>query len=360
MSSKSLLLHALSLRDRILEPNNLPISGQVWAYDKESCSREMFVGNCITMLSVLGMQDAEVSWNKDIMAFDATWQGQPYTVIISLQDDSLASDYFYFLGVWTCPQQMEINSTHPFGDSTPWDEEDLLKPAISYAVRIFSDPLQYPDMQHTMGGDFFGQSIYDGHYYLCGQTDMNDYQNGNFVICPTSHRQNHARHEIRHALYSIRNLMALMTRTVGIYGKSVGDDAGMRLYQDLMMLMHQADKGQIAPDEWDQLVRQNGKAALRAAEISVRYHSLQGEVAGIEKLFAAIRNELNISEMHGIPSLMQRMETPFGHARDALGERLDIVHRSERQAQILQQLLHSRMLARQQELLKLIAEKVSV
>jgi len=357
MSSKSLLLHALSLRDRILEPNHLPISGQVWAYDKESCSREMFVGNCITMLSVLGMEDAELSWNEDIMAFDATWKGQPYTVIISLQDDSLASDYFYFLGVWTCPQEMNLDKLHPFGDSTPWDEEDLLKPAISYAVRMFNEPLQYPDLQRAMGGDFFGQSIYDGHYYLCGQTDMNEYQHGNFVICPISHRQNYVRHEIRHALYSIRNLMAMMTRTVGIYGKTVGDDAGMRLYQDLMMLMHQADQAKIAPEEWDQLVRQNGKAALRAAEISVRYHSLRGEVTGIEKLFTSISNELNASEMSGMSSLLQRMETPFTHARDALSERMDIVQRSERQAQILQQLLHSRMLARQQELLKQIAEK---
>jgi len=67
---KSLLLHALSLKDRILEPSTLPIHGHVWAYQKALSSKEEFVGNCITMLSSLGMHHLSIQWKEDILAFD--------------------------------------------------------------------------------------------------------------------------------------------------------------------------------------------------------------------------------------------------------------------------------------------------
>jgi len=94
--NKSLMLHALSLNDRILEPNRLPVAGHVWAYRKGDISREEFVGNAMSMLSLLEIIDADINWKDDIMAFDVTRRGKPMTVIISLRDDSLASDYFLF------------------------------------------------------------------------------------------------------------------------------------------------------------------------------------------------------------------------------------------------------------------------
>lgn len=96
--SKPLLLHALSLNDRILEPNNLPLHGRVWGFAKKECTRDGFVGHCLTMLSELGMTAGGISLtNRDVVAFDAQGKGRTYTVVISLGDDSLASRYFYWL-----------------------------------------------------------------------------------------------------------------------------------------------------------------------------------------------------------------------------------------------------------------------
>ena len=54
MKRSSLLLHALSLHDRVLEPNQLPVSGRVWAFYKGEMSRENFVGNAVSILFALG------------------------------------------------------------------------------------------------------------------------------------------------------------------------------------------------------------------------------------------------------------------------------------------------------------------
>lgn len=347
----SLLLHALSLRDRILEPNQLPLAGHVWAFAKEECSREMFVGNCISMLSSLGIEDVEVSWNDDIMAFDAVFRELPVTVIISLKDDSLASDYFYFMGIWSRPKESKILAGDIFSGLAPWSDEDLLRPDASFSVSVADQPLMLPQVNESLGREVFGQRLYNDHYYLFGRTVIDDMQSGEFIICPTSGGANHGRHEVRHALYSLRNLMALMSRVVRLYERVLADDVGMKLYQELMLLMNRADQTSVPVQEWDRMVCENGRISLQAAAQQVQSRAISNELHGIRRLFDAILAELNVSEMAGVPSLFDRMVIPFVHSFDLLKDRTEMVSRSERQAQILQQLLHSRMLAAQQGLL---------
>jgi len=354
----SLLLHALSLKDRILEPNQLPLAGQVWAFAKEECGREMFVGNCISMLSTLGIENVEVSWNDDIMAFDAMYHDQPVTIIISLQDDSLASDYFYFMGIWSRPKPDKTTGPGLFAGLSPWNDEDLLKPDASFSVTVADQPLMLPQVTELLGREVFGQRLYGDHYYLFGRTVVDDMQGGEFIICPTSHGLNHGRHEIRHVLYSLRNLMALMSRVVRLYERILADDVGMKLYQELMVLMNKADEAVVPAEEWDRIVCENGRVSLQAASQQVHFRSLGNELHGIRRLFDVILAELNATEVTGIPSLFERMAIPFVHSLDLLKDRVEMVARSERQAQILQHLLHSRMLAAQQGLLGKLLKKL--
>jgi len=347
----SLLLHALSLQDRILEPNQLPLAGHVWAFAKDDCSREMFVGNCISMLSSLGIENVEVSWNDDIMAFDARYRDEAVTVIISLRDDSLASDYFYFMGIWSCPRSSKAPESDLFSGLAPWSDDDLLKPDASFSVMVSDHPLMFPQVNDLLGQEVFGQRLYNDHYYVCGRTVVDDMQSGEFIVYPTASGLNHGRHEVRHLLYSLRNLMALMSRVVRLYERILEDDVGMKLYQELMLLMNRADQDAVPVPEWDRMVCENGRISLQAASQQVHFRTVGNELHGIRRLFDAILTELNVSEMTGVPSLFDRMATPFVHSFDLLKDRVEMVSRSERQAQILQQLLHSRMLAAQQGLL---------
>ncbi|MDX8407408.1 MAG: hypothetical protein R8L58_03370, partial [Mariprofundaceae bacterium] len=183
--SESLLLHALSLNDRVLEPNSLPVAGRVWAYDKEDVSREMFVGNCISMLSLLGVDNAKINWKDDIMAFDVSYRQKTATVIISLRDDSLASDYFYFFGVWMCPdsgQPIKASRQGFLDDWQDYGQDDLLKPALTYSTTVWDMPLQLPDMRKMVQAELLGQRIYHDAFYLCGQMTADPIPNARFVI----------------------------------------------------------------------------------------------------------------------------------------------------------------------------------
>jgi len=350
--SGSLLLHALSLNDRMLEPNQLPVSGHVWGYDKESFSREEFVGNCLNMLSLLGIQDAEISWEDDIMAFDVKRKGQPVTVIISLQDDSLTSDYFYFLGIWLQPHSDSLSEVELLSDQIDWQEEDLLQPAISYSVRFAAEPLQMPDIRSMLGSEIFAQRLYGDAFYLCGMTEAYPVPSGKFVICPSSHAQNHQRYEIRHALYSLRNLMGLMGSVMNLYDQISEKSEAATLCQEMMDLMSAVESQNPTPAEWDALVRRNGSIALRLASESDESRRLHAKLKGIQRLFDVILAELEISEMQGLASLVSRMLTPFDHVKDSLNAYDEMLRQVEKQSQILQPLMHSRMLANQQMLLE--------
>ncbi|NWF35843.1 hypothetical protein [Mariprofundus sp. KV] len=354
--SSSLLLHALSLHDRMLEPNQLPVSGHVWGYDKECTSREEFVGNALNMLSLLGIQDAEISWEDDIMAFDVKRKGQPVTVIISLQDDSLTSDYLYFLGIWLRPQSESLSEVELLSDQIDWQEEELLQPAISYSVRFTAEPLQVPDIRRLLGSEIFAQRIYGDAFYLCGMTEAYPIPSGKFVISPASHAQNHQRYEIRHALYSLRNLMGLMGSVMNLYDRISEKGDATTLCQEMMDLMAAVERQTPTPAEWDALVRCNGSIALRLASESNESRKLHSRLKGVRRLFDVILEELDISEMQGMASLTKRMLAPFDHVKDSLHSFEDMLNQVEKQSQILQPLMHSRMLAGQQLLLeKLIA-----
>lgn len=349
--STSLLLHALSLNDRILEPNQLPVSGHVWGYDKQSISREEFVGNCISMLSLLGIQNAEISWDDEIMAFDVKRKGRSVTVIISLQDDSLTSKSFYFLGVWMRPQSEKGADLERLSASINWQEEDLIEPAMSYSVHFSEKPLQLSEFRSMVGSDIFAQRLYGNAFYLCGATAASPIPSGRFVIAPISQTENFARHEIRHALYSLRNLMGLMSLAMHIYDLVNEKERGSKLCQELMALMGDVEAGSPAAAEWESLVRRNGAIALRLASESNEMRKLHKRLKGIRRLFDVIVAELNICEMQGVPSLINRMQTPFEHVMDTFSDYEEMLQQADKQSQILQPLMHSRMLANQQMLL---------
>lgn len=355
--AKSLMLHALSLNDRILEPNRLPVAGHVWAYRKRDVSREEFVGNAMSMLSLLEIQDAEINWKDDIMAFDVDRRGKPVTVIISLKDDSLASDYFYFLGVWGCSGSIQLFGGDQF--ETPiWEEEGLIEPAMSYSVAVESEPLQMARIREMVGGELFVQRLYDDAFYLCGYTEAWPVPSGQFVVCPTTHGDNRSRQEISHTLYSLRNLMGLMASVMHVYDLLIEADSAGRLYQEQMKLMGELEREQIPPAEWDVLVRRNGSISFELAAEVMRYRDMENEILALKRLFEAIQSELGASEVQGVQSLAKRMLVPFQLVEDLFRDRFAVIGRAEEQTRILQPLMHSRMLAAQQVLLeKLLAQK---
>ncbi len=357
--NQSLLLHALSLHDRVLEPNGLPIAGRVWAYSKDDCSREMFVGNCISLLSLLGVDNAEISWKDDIMAFDVRFQKMPATVIISLKDDSLASEYFYFLGIWICPESddpVRVSRRSIIDVIHPGEDEELLRPTLSYSVTVWDKPLQMPDMKNIVRSDVLGQRLYQDAFYLCGQTMVETIPTGRFVICPSTASLQTGRYEIRHALYSLRNMMALMGWAMRRYDMLQKDESASDLYQKLMVLLSTVQQKDIKAVEWDALVSEHASIALKGATDTITLAKHEKELRGIGRLFNAIVRELDVSDMSGVGSLLERMRVPFQHVEDELDEHVRMIERTEKQARILQPFMHSRMLAGQQILLQKIVE----
>lgn len=350
--SKSLLLHALSLNDRILEPNRLPLHGQVWGYAKEDCSRDGFIGHCLTMLSELGMTAGGISLsNKDVVAFDAQGKGRTYTVVISLDDDSLASRYFYFLGIW---RHMDV-----FGRAASLPEisaeSDTLHPDFQYEAYFSDVPLQRDACDKLIAGEMFAQQLYEGQLYMYGNDQMKDGEAAGFVLAPLVNSTSLPREEVQHALYSLRNLMALRAQVIRMYRKVWDSSDETGLYSEAMSLMRQSRLENVAPGEWDGMVCDSGDSMLRLSELSYQRSRQQGEVHHLSMLFESIIGELKASSQPGMSALWPRMRLPFEHATDLLGERIDMLRRTGKQCEIILQLLHSRMLAKQQSVLDRIA-----
>jgi len=346
--SKSLLLHALSLNDRILEPNRLPLHGRVWGYAKEDCSRDGFIGHCLTMLSELGMTAGGISLsNKDVVAFDAQGKGRTYTVVISLDDDSLASRYFYFLGIW---RHMDV-----FGKATALpelsSESDTLHADFQYEAYFSDAPLQLEACDKLINGEMFAQQLYEGQLYLYGNDQMKNGAMAGFVLAPQVNSSSLPRDEVRHALYSLRNMMALRAQVIRTYRKIWDCSDETDMYGEAMHLMRQSRIEDVAPGEWDKLVCDSGDAMLRLAELSSQRSRQQGEVHNLATLFESIIGELKATSMPGMTPLWPRMRLPFEHAGDLLDERSDMLRRTGKQCEIILQLLHSRMLAKQQVVL---------
>jgi len=237
-------------------------------------------------------------------------------------------------------------------DMIAWEEEDLLQPAVSYSVRFAAKPLQISEIRKMIGSDIFAQRLYGDALYLCGTTEAYPIPSGKFVICPTSQTENYVRHEIQHALYSLRNLMGLMSCVMNIYDSVTENDAGRELCQELMGLMAAVERESPAAADWDRLVRQNGTIALHLASEGNESRKLHAKLKGVRRLFDVILAELDVSEMQGMPSLVNRMQAPFEHVKDSLNDFEEVLLQAEKQTQILQPLMHSRMLAGQQLLLE--------
>jgi len=350
---RSLLLHALSVNDRMLEPNDLPLHGRVWAYAKEEVGHEAFVGHCLTLLSLLGMQASDISWQKDVMAFDAEGEGGTYTVVISLADDSLASQHYYFLGLWkTQGAESSFRSSEPL----PTDA-DLLRADLQFDVFFANAPFQMAEYGRILDGELFGEYLYDGNYSLVSNANLvsNDY--ARFVIAPKNAASAFPRAEVRHVLYSLRNLMALTAAAIRIHKRLWASDDEVTLYRNVMALMRKSRLRDIKADEWDELVRDNGSALLQAAEFEALQAKVHAQVEGLQALFDSILCELHSTRLSGMAPLWSRLQLPFAHTAALLHDRKAMLRRSEKQAELLLQVLHSRMLAGQQRMLSTLLDK---
>ncbi|MDX8410595.1 MAG: hypothetical protein R8K46_01810 [Mariprofundaceae bacterium] len=350
---RSILLHALSVNDRMLEPNDLPLHGRVWAYAKEEAGHDAFVGHCLTLLSLLGMQASDISWRKDIMAFDAEGKDGTYTVVISLADDSLASQHYYFLGLWkTQGAESSFRSSRPL----PTDA-DLLQADLQFDVFFANTPIQMVEYGRLLDGELFGEHLYNGNYSLVSNANLISDDYARFVISPKNTAAAFPRAEVRHILYSLRNLMALTAAAIRIHKRLWASDEEITLYRNVMDLMRKSRMRDIKADEWDELVRDNGSALLQAAEFEALQAKTHARLEGLQALFDSILSELHSTRLAGMAPLWSRLQLPFAHAAALLHDRKSMLRRSEKQAELLLQMLHSRMLARQQRLLSILLEK---
>jgi len=356
--SRSTLLHALSLNDRILEPNKLPLLGYVWAYEKSSMSKESFVGNCINLLWLLGSRDATFDWDNDIMAFDTRLNSQKATILISLQDDSLASDYYYFFGVWMAPAGGKGAKPFSFNGEIDWEEEDLSPPDIAFSVQVCDESLQLARIKQVIGGEVFAESSYDHSLNVYGSIEMTPRLSGSFVICPAMGGENQEGFEIRHALYSLRNLMALTGRVISIYDEIQQQNVAMQLSKELRKLMQEMDKDVVEMEAWDGLTRKSGEIALRTVSESIINHKKRLDVSSLLKLFEVIELELGVDEVGGISSLMARMKMPFDYATALIDEELSVMKAVDKQSDVLQAQMNNRILLSQQYVLNRLLDKI--
>ena len=348
-----LLLHALSIQDRILEPNSLPLLGRVWVYSKEGCSKDLFVGHCVTMLSRLGLSASDIRLRDDVMAFDASSDQGVYTIVISLADDSLASQYFYFIGIWkrVDPGRDVVGFPHDFDSVT---DDELPPPECYYEVYFSENVVQLADARHALSGEMMGQTLFNGNYCLVSNgrlVESSQFHPLRFVVSPRNSGASMSREEVKLTLYSIRNLVALMCASIYRYNRVWADDAESGLYQRMMILLQKAQEEHIPPTTWDGLVRENGALLLGSAELAAGRDRLSFEIAGYKDLFDSIVGEVQAADIPGLMPLWPRMRLAFEHAHSLLSERLAMIRRSQKQAEVLLQLIHSRMLAHQQNLL---------
>ncbi|OIO72268.1 MAG: hypothetical protein CO186_01965 [Zetaproteobacteria bacterium CG_4_9_14_3_um_filter_49_83] len=357
--NRSILLHALSLNDRILEPNQLPVNGHVWAFDKTDMSREMFVGNCISLLAFLGSQNARISWDNDIMAFDVQLDGgQQASVIISLQDDSLASDYYYFLGIWMASDSKRLSVIEQHDAFNDWEKEGLISPVLSYKVSVSNRRMSEKDIRKIINSAPFGNTIYHEKLAIYGKTDIHPYLTGRFVICPSQEDDVFDMPEIQHSLYSLRNLMSLSCKCMEIYASMQNDDLPAKLYQKTIEMMLKVNQQPVHSD-WDMIVRENSLLTHTAASATVKSRKEKREVLSLARMFDSISSELVISEMGDIPSLFARLNQPFEFTQEFITNNLEMLQGADDQSQVLQSLLNARILASQQQLLQQLLQALS-
>jgi len=348
MKRSSLLLHALSLHDRVLEPNQLPVSGRVWAFYKGEMSRENFVGNAVSILFALGVCDASIDWNDDIMVFDAHCNEAEVTITISLQDDSLASESCYFLGIWSCSDSTDMTGVTA-DDMNFWQEHEMEAPAMAYSVSVLDTPKQLSEIRKMIDGEMFVDHLYDGQLYLAGHTEAYPYVTGRFVIIPCMDKSSWGSFEVRHALYSLRNMMALMACVMRDYDQADRQADGAALLQEVSALSQVLD-GDVRPGAWVGHVRTYGNLSCRLTKQTERCSQMEKQQRCFRRLFEAIQHELSIGVIKGIASLSARMGVAFDLAETLFAEQSGQADLVARELQRLHGLMHLHMLASQQQL----------
>ena len=272
-------------------------------------------------------------------------------MLISLQDDSLASDYYYSFGVWMAPEGEPQMMNGWLAEPLDWEQEELYAPAIAFTVSIADQPLQLPQVKKMIGGEVFAENICHATFKLYGSVDVSPDLRGRFVMCPAVHAANHGRFEIRHSLYSLRNLMALAGRVMKIHADVQQDDVLQLLTEDMKHLMLRLDAIAVEADDWDAIVRECGRIALLATSEAMAYQKKRIDVCNLLKLFEAIEAELDVSDVSGMPSLAARMKMTFDYASRLVDEKLAVMGGLDKQGGILQAHITNRMLASQHVLL---------
>jgi len=349
---KSLLLHAMSVHDRMLEPAEPPLLGQVWGYAKAGTSREMFVGHCLTVLSHLGMNAADIGWDKNIMAFDAqSRKGVTWSVLISLEDDSLASESYYFLGLWRRPGE-KLSFGELAAEARLLDvgtDPELLHPAFGFGVLVADRPLARQEVGRLLdlgqGEAPFGQHLLQQRYQLLGNGLFTESASARFLLMPMTRSERQGRGEVRHLLYSLRNLMALMSEAVQTHQQMWSEDAERQLSEELIAHTQLIGQVRIVANDWDGLARDGGSLLLRGEKLVAERSIQLDRLLGLHQLFHAIAREIHAAELPFLAPLLPRMQMPFSHAEEQCRQRLDRLAHCNRQAGAFMQLLHARLLA---------------
>ncbi|MDX8377167.1 MAG: hypothetical protein R8L53_04005 [Mariprofundales bacterium] len=343
---KSLLLHALSRCDRMLEPSSLPVTGTVWAFPKKECSRNAFIAYCLEMLSHLGMQVGNISWDQELMTFDVSHYDSSYTVVISLKDDSVASGFFYFFGLW---QQCLGKQTFPIGLNL-LEMASLPTATLRYQVLFANEPLERAQLAVLLDGNPVTEQLYDGAFHISSNALLDSPHDYRFVIAPNhkncANKQPIATHAIQHILYSLRNLNALLAETMVSHDCIWQSHEESELYTRIMLLMQKA-RSHVAIDAWDALVCENGELLLSLETLYARREHSLARINDHKCLANTIRNEMQMKPISGAIMLWPSLSLPFEHACHLLRERLHILDQARRQAEVLLNMLNARMLAKQ-------------
>jgi len=341
--SKPLLLHALSVKDRMLEPNELPLHGRVWAFSKEECGREAFVSYCLAVMANLDMKSGkgmDLSLRRDVIAFDAENKSGTYTIVISLADDSLASDYFYFLGLW---QRSEGGLKKEGAPKLPEDKE-MLQPTFQYEVLFSDKQFTAAHAAKWLKNEGYRASLYDGLVNIAGNADFSGSAPARFILSPSSDKGKLPKTLVRHALYSLRNLMALSGAAQRMYHSIWSDSIEVGLQGRVGELAQAAVAEKVPAEKWDEMVRSSGDILFQASEMECLRASQGSRLQGVNALFHCILDELHHCEHHGMAPLWPRLLLSIELVEDLMDEREATLKRTEKLAAQVLQVLQARIM----------------
>lgn len=259
----------------------------------------------------------------------------------------MASEFYYFLGVWYQPN---IKTPHQIlHNIKPWEDEDLLKPDMSYSINVKNEVISEKELsKHYNNKTFFSDVIYHGNLAIYANLSTDNTQSGDFIIAPTTDSNNIDNINIQHALYSIRNLMALMTQTISTYTHVFSD----KMMTDLEEALQQHSLETHTKTPLDTLAIDYGNKLLLTYDIMKDIQSQQQQIVHIKLLFESIIHELSLSNhttSYASRSLFNHMSTPFEYASSMISTRQISANSLERKIIGMQQTLQPFLLAKQLE-----------